>query len=124
MDGETHSRLPARLRTRAHRTTAGRRQRLESRQTTAWEGAGLSRFLLCMLALAGPVMLAQAAEPAASTPDAKRAPSLDDLYSDLNLADASISPSGRYLAVIARRTTDDVLVIMDLETDAKKPIQS
>jgi hypothetical protein len=49
--------------------------------------------------------------------------SLADLYSEVNVVDAAISPSGRYLAVILRRPADDLLVVIDLKTDAKQAIQ-
>ena len=42
-----------------------------------------------------------------------RLPSLDDLYSELNIVDTAISPSGRYLAIIVRRPTDDTLAVLD-----------
>lgn len=56
-----------------------------------------------------------------STP--KLPPSLDDLYSDLNIVDTAISPSGRYLAFVVRRSTDDTLAVMDLQTNEKKALQ-
>ena len=75
-----------------------------------------------LLALTSQVVLAQAAAPAA-TPAPTRLPSLDDLYSELNIVDTAISPSGRYLAFIVRRPTDDTLAVMDLQTNEKKLIQ-
>jgi dienelactone hydrolase len=74
-----------------------------------------------LLALASQVTFAQAPAPVA-TP-APRPPSLDDLYSERNIIDTAISPSGRYLAVIVRRPTDDTLAIMDLQSDDKRAIQ-
>jgi dipeptidyl aminopeptidase/acylaminoacyl peptidase len=75
----------------------------------------LLKLLAPLLAFFSQVLLAQSPVP--------RALSLDDLYSDLNLADAAISPSGRYLAYIVRRPTDDLLIVMDLQTKERKPIQ-
>ena len=75
-----------------------------------------------LLALTSQVVLAQADAPAAK-PAPTRLPSLDDLYSDPNIVDTAISPSGRYLAFIVRRPTDDTLAVMDLQTDEKKAIQ-
>jgi len=75
-----------------------------------------------LLALASQAVFAQADEPAAK-PAPTRLPSLDDLYSDRNIVDTAISPSGRYLAFIVRRPTDDTLAVMDLQTNEKKAIQ-
>jgi dipeptidyl aminopeptidase/acylaminoacyl peptidase len=83
------------------------------------------------LALTGQVALAQTTAPAApaatpapaATAAPKRVPSLNDLYSKLNIVDTSISPSGRYLAFILRRDTDDTLAVMDLQTNEKKLLQ-
>jgi len=75
-----------------------------------------------LLVLTSQVALAQADAPAA-TPAPTRLPSLDDLYSDPNIVDTAISPSGRYLAFIVRRPADDTLAVMDLQTMEKKLIQ-
>ena len=48
---------------------------------------------------------------------------LDDLYSELNIVDTAISPSGRYVAAIARLDKQDVLVTFDLTTGERKVIQ-
>ena len=48
---------------------------------------------------------------------------LDDLYSELNIVDTAISPSGRYVAAIARLDKRDVLVTFDLTTGERKVIQ-
>src|SRR6187402_3051733 len=80
-----------------------------------------------MLALTSQAVLAQTTAPATPAPAAesrpKRLPSLDDLYSELNIVDTSISPSGRYLAFVVRRPTDDTLAVMDLQTKTKKALQ-
>jgi len=75
-----------------------------------------------LLALTSQVVLAQADAPA-ETPAPTRLATLDDLYSDPNIVYTAISPSGRYLAFIVRRPTDDTLAVMDLETNEKKAIQ-
>ena len=59
----------------------------------------------------------------AAKPAPTRLPSLDDLYSDRNIIYTAISPSGRYLAFVVRRPTDDTLAVMDLQTNEKKAIQ-
>ncbi len=61
----------------------------------------------------------------AQEPGAKpaRAPTLDELYSELDLVDTSMSPSGRYVAAIVRREKDDVLLVLDLTTGERKPLQ-
>src|SRR5690349_12811098 len=52
-----------------------------------------------------------------------RAPALEELYSELNLVDTAISPSGRYVAAIVRREKDDMLLSLDLTTGERKPLQ-
>lgn len=61
----------------------------------------------------------------AQDPPAKaaRAPTLDELYSELSLVDTAISPSGRYVAAIVRREKDDILLYFDLTTGERKPLQ-
>ena len=77
-----------------------------------------------LLFLTSQAILAQSAAPTpAATPEPTRLPSLDDLYSDLNIVDTSISPTGRYLAFILRRPTDDTLAVLDLQTGEKKALQ-
>ncbi len=71
-----------------------------------------------LLILASHAAFAQTTAAAAA-----RLPSLDDLYSELNIVDTAISPSGRYLAIIVRRPTDDTLAVMDLQTNEKKALQ-
>jgi dienelactone hydrolase len=53
-----------------------------------------------------------------------RTPVLDDFFSDLNVVDAAVSPSGRYVASIMRRADDDMLVSLDLETRKAEVVQS
>jgi dipeptidyl aminopeptidase/acylaminoacyl peptidase len=48
---------------------------------------------------------------------------LDDLYSEVDVVDAAISTSGRYLAVIVRRENDDNLLVVDLETGERQIVQ-
>ncbi|HUQ11728.1 MAG TPA: prolyl oligopeptidase family serine peptidase [Steroidobacteraceae bacterium] len=61
------------------------------------------------------------AQDAAGKPT--RAPTLDELYSELTLVDTAISPSGRYVAAIVRREKDDILLYFDLTTGERKPLQ-
>jgi dipeptidyl aminopeptidase/acylaminoacyl peptidase len=81
-------------------------------------------FISLLLALTTQALFAQTTTPApAATPAPSRPVSLDDLYSELNIVDTAISPSGRYLAFIIRRPADDVLAVLDLQTNEKKAIQ-
>src|SRR6185503_4907352 len=59
------------------------------------------------------------AEPSVA---AKHPLSLDDLYSEAGAGDVAVSPSGRYLAIIAHRPDDDIVVVVDLTTGERKPI--
>jgi dienelactone hydrolase len=81
----------------------------------------LFKPLILAALLASPALLAQST-PAPEPPAATRPASLDDLYSELNIVDAAISPSGRYLAVIVRRAEDDVLATVDLQTRERNAI--
>jgi dipeptidyl aminopeptidase/acylaminoacyl peptidase len=74
-----------------------------------------------LLTLFSQTLLAQSPAPASAP--APRPASLDDLFSGLNVVDAAISPSGRYLAIVLRRPEDDLLLVMDLQTSEKKVIQ-
>jgi dipeptidyl aminopeptidase/acylaminoacyl peptidase len=47
---------------------------------------------------------------------------LDDFYSEEGAADVAVSPSGRYVAAVVRRTNEDLLVVLDLETDKRTAI--
>jgi dipeptidyl aminopeptidase/acylaminoacyl peptidase len=55
--------------------------------------------------------------------DAPRAASLYDFYSELNVVDSAMSPSGRYIAAIVRRERDDILLVLDLAGDERKVVQ-
>jgi pimeloyl-ACP methyl ester carboxylesterase len=68
---------------------------------------------------------AQAPPPTAdaATGKTRRPLVLDDLFSEMNVVDSGLSPSGRYIALILRRKDDDLLVTYDLETGDKKVIQ-
>jgi dienelactone hydrolase len=86
----------------------------------------LLRRSLLILGLATQAVIAQTTPPATAPPAAAttaRAPTLDDLFSDRNVVDAAISPSGRYLAVILRRGDDDALLCIDMQTNERKGVQ-
>jgi dipeptidyl aminopeptidase/acylaminoacyl peptidase len=53
----------------------------------------------------------------------KPPPTIEELFSEPSTIDAAMSPSGRYLAAITRRTDDDLLMVFDLETGQRKVIQ-
>jgi dipeptidyl aminopeptidase/acylaminoacyl peptidase len=78
-------------------------------------------FLLASLAFwISPAFSQNADAPAAPV---KLPLSLDDLFSEsAGAADVAVSPSGRYLAIVARRVTDDLLVLVDLDTGERKPL--
>ncbi|HEU5137609.1 MAG TPA: S9 family peptidase [Steroidobacteraceae bacterium] len=76
-----------------------------------------------LMVLTTQAAFSQTTAPTAATPAPMRAVTLDDLYSDLNIVDTAISPSGRYLAFIVRRPTDDSLAVLDLQTNEKKAVQ-
>lgn len=78
----------------------------------------IKRLILLLAFLSQAVLAQTPAPPAKSHPV-----SIDDLYSELNVVDAALSPSGRYLAVIVRRPGDDILAVLDVRTAEKKPIQ-
>jgi dipeptidyl aminopeptidase/acylaminoacyl peptidase len=71
---------------------------------------------LLLLVLAAPC----AAQDGAKAP---RPVTLDDLYSDVDIVDTAISPSGRYLAVILRRDGYDNLMVVDFDTEDRKIVQ-
>lgn len=81
-------------------------------------------MVLVLCCLAHP-LFAQSAAPleakAESTPG--RTLALDDLFSELSVVDTALSPSGRYLAVIARQPDEDRLLVYDLTTGDKEYIQ-
>jgi dipeptidyl aminopeptidase/acylaminoacyl peptidase len=79
---------------------------------------------LALCCLATPLFAQPAPPPearAASTPG--RTLALEDLFSELSVVDAALSPSGRYLAVIARQPDEDRLLVQDLTTGERKYIQ-
>ena len=69
--------------------------------------------LLCM---AAPCLAQDATE-------SLRPATLADLYSGLEIVDAAVSTSGRYLAVIVRRDGYDNLLMVDIETDERTLVQ-
>jgi dipeptidyl aminopeptidase/acylaminoacyl peptidase len=71
---------------------------------------------LVLLCAAAPCLAQDASEPA-------RTVTLEDLFSEIDLVDAAISQSGRYLAAIVRRESDDNLLIVDLDTGERKIVQ-
>lgn len=81
--------------------------------------------ILVSLGLTTTIAFAQAPPPATAAPAEKprHVMALDDLFSERNVVDAAISPSGRYLATILRRDDLDLLVTFDLQTGEKKAIQ-
>ena len=83
----------------------------------------MSKLFTLVLALLAQPLMAQSGTSPPVAPAATRPVTLDDLYSDVSLADAALSPSGRYLAYIVRRPTEDLLVVMDLQTRERKAIQ-
>ncbi len=49
-------------------------------------------------------------------------PTLADLYSDLSLPDAAVSPSGRYIAVVSRHEDFDQVQVIELSTAKRTPV--
>jgi dipeptidyl aminopeptidase/acylaminoacyl peptidase len=54
---------------------------------------------------------------------ALRPATLDDLYSGIEVVDAAVSPSGRFLAAITRQDDYDNLLVADLDTGARTIVQ-
>jgi len=83
----------------------------------------LVAFLLCCVVSP---LFAQSPPPVATTPDStpSRPLALDDLFSEVTVVDAALSPSGRYLAVIVRQPSEDRILIHDLTTGDRKYIKS
>jgi len=73
----------------------------------------VSMLIACFLSL-----------PADAQAEAPHKPSvsLDDLYSELNVVDTDISPSGKMIAAVVRRKDDDALISLDITTGEKKLI--
>ncbi len=80
----------------------------------------MSLLLACSCALAQTTPPADAVK----TSSKLRPMVLEDLYSERNVVNAAISPSGRHLAVIVRRELNDMLMVMDLTTREHKVIRS
>ena len=83
-------------------------------------------LVLVLLCCVVSPLLAQAPPPVVATPDSapSRPLALDDLFSAVTVADAALSPSGRYLAVIVRQPSEDRILIHDLTTGDRKYIKS
>jgi pimeloyl-ACP methyl ester carboxylesterase len=83
----------------------------------------MNRFaaaVLCACVFSLPVPAQQSA-----TPKPRPMPlTLDDLISNPDLRDASVSPSGKYIAVTLWRKDSDMLVLMDLDTKAMKVLSN
>jgi dipeptidyl aminopeptidase/acylaminoacyl peptidase len=81
-------------------------------------------MVLALCCVATP-LFAQSAAPVDAKPESQpgRTLALEDLYSELSVVDAALSPSGRYLAVIARQPDEDRLLVHDLATGERKYIQ-
>lgn len=82
-------------------------------------------LVLVLCCLAAPLF---AQSPPQIDATAKSRPSrplaLEDLFSELSVVDAALSPSGRHLAVIVRQPDEDRLLTYDLTTGDKKYIKS
>jgi hypothetical protein len=79
----------------------------------------LFKAAIAALALYGFAVIASAQAPpaAAAAPDESppsRPLELADLFSEVTVPDAALSPSGRYLAVVVRQANEDRLLINDL----------
>jgi dienelactone hydrolase len=70
-----------------------------------------------LLLLSGSVA-AHGADSAAPAPR----PTIDELFSAETIPDAALSPSGRYLAIVLRAESRDILIVTDLATDQSQPI--
>ncbi|HEX6636615.1 MAG TPA: hypothetical protein VF033_03065, partial [Steroidobacteraceae bacterium] len=79
---------------------------------------------LCAAGLAATILVLTASAPAQQPQEAPPPPpTLEELYSEFDLVDTAISPSGRYVAAIVRRQKDDMLLTLDLTTGERKPLQ-
>src|SRR4051812_20555073 len=76
-------------------------------------------MLIAFGLLARPVANAKAPTPA---PTAKPVLTLEDIYSEYNVIDASLSPNGKMIAATIRRKDDDMLVVLEIATGQKKPV--
>jgi dipeptidyl aminopeptidase/acylaminoacyl peptidase len=97
-----------------------------SRPGNARERGLYKALVVVLLCCVVSPLLAQAPPPVATTPDStpSRPLALDDLFSEVTVADAALSPSGRYLAVIVRQPSEDRILIQDLTTGDRKYIKS
>jgi len=72
--------------------------------------------LLCVVTVTWPCLAGEPAPAAAAGNAAAPRMSLEDLYSQITLPDAAISPSGQYVAIVRRTSEDDQVVVRDLKT--------
>lgn len=89
----------------------------------------LFKTAITALALYGFALVAGAqSPPAAGAAPGESVPSrplaLADLFSEVTVPDAALSPSGRYLAVVVHQADEDRLLINDLTTGEKKFVKS
>jgi dipeptidyl aminopeptidase/acylaminoacyl peptidase len=68
------------------------------------------------------MVLAAAALASMGLAHAQAPLTIEDINSELNVVDTSISPSGRYLAAVIRRKDDDMIITVDLKNGEKKPV--
>jgi dipeptidyl aminopeptidase/acylaminoacyl peptidase len=85
----------------------------------------LHRIIILVLCCFVAPLFAQSSPPVdtATTSKPERPLALEDLFSELSVVDAALSPSGRYLAVIVRQPDEDRLLVHDLTTGDKKYVQ-
>lgn len=81
-------------------------------------------IVLALCCFAHP-LLAQSVPPVDAKAESRpgRPLALEDLFSELSVVDAALSPSGRHLALIARQHDEDRLLVHDLTTGERKYIQ-
>ncbi len=79
-------------------------------------------LLLSIALLFAYCAVANAQAPAAPSPAVGTRLTLEDLYSEYNVIDADISPSGKFIAASIRRKDDDAIVALDLTTGKKELI--
>ncbi len=73
-----------------------------------------------LVALLSGVPALRAQQPAAVAPASHKLLTLSDLFSERAIADAALSPSGRYLASVLRRAKDDAILLTDLQSGERK----
>ena len=88
-------------------------------QTPSSGGARATSLLMLIAccALSGPTALGQTPAPAG-----KPVLTLEEIYSEYNVIDADISPSGKMIAAAIRREADDMVVVLDLTTGQRTPV--